>query len=178
MMRKYSKEEIMAFLRKKEVISGLTFLVAALFAYYMTTYTHPYLEKVTYVVLAIELVILVSVTWGMAVHAVVKSLFGVGAGLSLVIYLAQSYCEVPNLNHSADDALKSLIAFSLMYIGIEFVWSLYKEAKERVKNLTEVNKQKRPWIALVPFGIFTGLFTWQVLQVLIPIINALCVYRV
>ncbi|MDE1924977.1 MAG: hypothetical protein KGH79_02250 [Patescibacteria group bacterium] len=136
-----------------------------------------YLSQIAYVILAIELVFVVAVTWSLAVHAVLKSLFGVSAGLSLIIFLAQAYCAVPNYARTADDALKSLVAFGLVYVGIQFFWSLYKEAKERSKTLKEANDNKRPWIALIPFALFTGLFAWQVIQVLLPIVQTLCIYQ-
>lgn len=123
--------------------------------------------------------ILVLVTWIMAGHAVVKSLFFVGASLSLVIYLAQAYCEVPAASRTvvSDQALQTLLIFSLVYIGFDFLRSLLKEAKERSKTLKEMNKGKKPWFILIPFGLFTGLFVAEVYFVLLPIIKNLCVYK-
>ena len=156
----------------------MIFAVVALIAFIGASHLNPYLTNFGYAVLVIELVIIISITWGLAVHTVIKSLFGVGAGLSLIIFLAQSYCEVPLPARNADDALKSLVVFGLIYIGVEFCFSIYKEAISRIKTLREANDDKRPWVVLIPFALFTGLFIWQVVQVLLPIIQNLCVYKI
>ncbi|MBI5400648.1 MAG: hypothetical protein HZB12_00825 [Candidatus Yonathbacteria bacterium] len=106
-----------------------------------------------------------------------KSLFLVGASLSLIIFLAQSYCEVPNLTQSGNDALKTLIAFGFIYIGFDFFKSLYKEVRSRLKTLKEINDGKNPWIFLFPFALFLGIFLWQLYQVINPIMVNLCIYH-
>ena len=113
----------------------------------------------------------------MAGHAVMKSLFWVGASLSLIIFLAQSYCAVPVAAQTGNDALKSLLVFGFGYIAIDFFRTLYKEVLERIKMLKQTNDGKKPWMILVPFGLFTGLFVWQIWQVLFPILHTLCVYK-
>lgn len=162
---------------KLDLKSLSIFAAVAAAAFFAANHLSPYLSNIGYVILIIELMIVVTVTWGLAVHAVIKSLFGVSAGLSLIIFLAQSYCQVPLAFQTANDSLKSLVAFGLIYIGIEFFRSLYKEATDRAKALKEVNDNKRPWLILIPFALFTGLFIWQVVQVLLPIVQNLCVYK-
>lgn len=163
-------------LTRKQVLSVLVFLGAAIFAFLMAKYGEQ-MSKIGYVILFVELIIVVTITWGMAGHTVMKALFGVGAGLSLIIYIAQSYCETPLAMHSGDTALMSLVGFGVLYVGYEFLQTLRKEIAHRLKLLQEINNHKKPWIMIIPYGLFTGLFTWQVAQVLMPIINSLCVYH-
>jgi predicted neutral ceramidase superfamily lipid hydrolase len=163
--------------KRFDLKSFLIFAVIAAFAFFAASHLNPYITNIGYIILVIELMIVVTVTWGLAVHAVIKSLFGVSAGLSLIIFLAQSYCQVPLASQTANDSLKSLVAFGLIYIGVEFFRSIYKEATGRAKTLKEANDNKRPWLMMIPFALFTGLFIWQVVQVLLPIIQNLCVYK-
>ena len=163
--------------KKVDFKSLLIFAAVAAVAFFAANHLNPYLTNIGYVILVIELMIVVTITWGLAVHVVIKALFGVSAGLSLIIFLAQSYCQIPLAAQTANDSLKSLVAFGLIYIGVEFFCSLYKEATDRAKTLKEANNNKRPWLILIPFALFTGLFIWQVVQVLLPLIQNLCVYK-
>jgi hypothetical protein len=165
------------FYKRLDLKSILIFAAVALFAYLATTALQPYLDRIAFVLLAIELTIIFTIVWYFAAHAVLKSLFGVSAGLSLVIYLAQSYCAVPAAMRTADNALKSLVVFGMIFIGIEFCTSLYKEGMARSNQFMEVNDHKWPWLILILFAIFTGIFVWQVVQVIVPIVNDLCVYK-
>lgn len=165
-------------LTKRQVARFAVFLVAAVFAYFMAKYGEQ-MSRIGYVVLFIELGVVVLITWGLAGHTVMKTLFAVSVGLSLLIYLAQSYCDVPITMRTVggDAALMSLVGFGILYVGIEFLKTLRREISERLKQLTEMNNKKRPWFIVVPYGLFTGIFAWQVGQVLMPIINSLCVYH-
>lgn len=164
-------------LSRKQIVLFAMFLGAALFAFFMARYGEQ-VSKVGYIVLFVELMIIVAVTWGMAGHTVIKSLFGVSVGLSLLIYLAQSYCDPIVLRtHSGDVALMSLVGFGVLYVGYEFFRALRNEVIERIKILKEINNHKKPWIVIIPYGLFTGLFVWQIAEVLLPIINSLCIYQ-
>jgi hypothetical protein len=116
------------------------------------------------------------VAYGLAAHAVMKSLFWVGASLSLMIYLAESYCSLPSNARTGNDALKTLIAIGLIYITVDFFRTLYKEFTTRSKTLKEIDGQT-PWFLVVPFAVFTGLLVWQIYQVMDPIVLNLCIYK-
>ncbi len=166
-------------LTRKQVISFFVFLGASFFSFFMVKYGEQ-VSKIGYIVLFVESTIIISITWGMAGHTVMKVLFGVSAaGLSLLIYLAQSYCEVPvpMRTNASNAALMSLVGFGILYIGYEFIQSLYKEVSERLKKIREINSKEKPWFIILPYGLFTGLFTWQVVQVIFPIIFSLCIYK-
>lgn len=161
---------------KEKLIQFAIFLALASLVFVGMTFFKDTFQTVGYTLLFIELAILITVAWAFAGHAVMKSLFLVGASLSLIIFLAQSYCDAPNLTQSGNDALKTLLAFSIMYLGFDFFRSLYKEVTSHTKRMKEINSGKNPWIFLVPFALFVGIFVWQLYQVMFPIISNLCIY--
>jgi hypothetical protein len=69
-------------------------------------------------IFAVVLSLVVLVTWTMAGFIVFRSLFFVSAGLSLMIFLAQSYCGLPQYMHTADVALQSLMGFGIIYLAV------------------------------------------------------------
>lgn len=163
---------------KKNLIFFVSFLVISTLVFFGTKYFSVNLSSFGIVVFVIVLSILSLITWFMAGVAVFRSLFLVGASLTLLIFLAQSYCGVPNTTQSASDALKSLFGFGLLYIGFIFLRSLYNELSKSLKHLEDVYNGKKPWIIVVLFASFTGLFMWQLYQVISPIIFNLCIYKI
>lgn len=162
---------------RSKLIQFSIFLVLSALVFVGMTFFKDTFQTIGWTILLIELVILTMVAWAFAGHAVIKSLFFVGASLSLIIFLAQSYCDAPNLTQSSNDALKTLLAFSIIYLGFDFFRSLYKEVTNHTKRMKEVNKGKNPWFFLVPFALFVGIFLWQLYQVMFPILSSLCIYN-
>lgn len=162
---------------KEKLIQFSIFLVLSTLVFVGMTFFKDAFQTIGSTVLLIELIVLTLVAWAFAGHAVMKSLFLVGASLSLIIFLAQSYCDSSNLTQSGNDALKTLLAFSIIYLGFDFFRSLYKEVTSHTKRMKEVNKGKNPWFFLVPFALFVGIFLWQLYQVMFPILSSLCVYN-
>ena len=175
--KEIEKIKILVNFTKKYAITFVLFLVLVSLVFIGATYFKDYLAPVGYTILFIELVILAIVAWSLAGHAVMKSLFLVGASLSLIIFLAQSYCEAPNLTQSGNDALKTLITLGFFYITFDFLKSLYQEIITRSKTLKHTNDENGPWLFLVPFAFFVGVFVWQIVQVLMPILQNLCIYK-
>lgn len=165
---KYEKEKLIQF----GILLGLSALVFVGMTFFKDTF-----QTIGYTILFIELAILITVAWAFAGHAVMKSLFLIGASLSLIIFLAQSYCATPDLTQSGNDALKTLLAFSFIYLGFDFFRSLYTEVTNHTKKMKEANNGKNPWIFLVPFALFVGIFLWQLYQVVLPIFSSLCIYQ-
>ena len=158
-------------------ISYIVFFVIIILSFIGANFFKTYFYGATYVVFWILTAILVLLTWAMAGQAVIKSLFCVGAGLSLMILLAQSYCAVPAISRTADNALKSLLIFSIIFIAVEFARSLYKEMKIGADKLKEINDQKWPWMVMILYAVFIGAFIWQIDAVASPIIFNLCIYK-
>ncbi|MCC6290854.1 hypothetical protein IT398_02215 [Candidatus Nomurabacteria bacterium] len=165
-------------LEKRQIIAYIVFLLLATIVFVGMTFFKETFQKIGYTLLLIELILLVTVAWALAGHAVMKSLFVVGASLSLIIFLSQAYCGAPNLSQAGNDALKTLIAFGFIYIATNFLRALYKEVTDRTKVLRQVNGGKSPWFFLVPFALFVGLFVWQIVQIIMPILQNLCIYQI
>ena len=161
---------------KEKLIQFTIFLAISAIVFIGMTFYRDTFQAIGNVLLIVELVILVTAAWALAGHAVMKSLFLVGASLSLIIFLAQAYCAAPHLTQAGNEALKSLLGFSLLYLGFDFFRSLYKEVTAHTKRLKELNDGKNPWVFLVPFALFVGIFVWQLYQVMFPILSSLCIY--
>jgi hypothetical protein len=109
---------------------------------------------------------------------VTKSFIKIGAGISLIIFLAQSYCKVPHIS-STDDALKTLIIIGFFTITYDFLFSLYESS---LKLLEIINKNDKRWpieklIIIGLFILFALLFVCIIYQVIKPIILDLCIYK-
>lgn len=131
---------------------------------------------VMWIILGTVITALISWLFVMAGFTVLKSLFLLSAELSLLIFLAQAYCEVPN--HFADDALKMLVGVSLLYISFEFFKSLKRALNERLEKIPEKRWSKEKIIVVTLFALFTLAFVWMIYQVVNPIILNLCVYKI
>ncbi len=130
-----------------------------------------------------------SVLWFTAGYAVFRSLMVASVGLSFIVFIAQSYCELSEIYRTANDSLVTLLSFGFIYVGAQFLRSLYKElfgdieAKEvwRQKGMIylfkEINQQTHSWLILVTYGAIISLFIWQIYSVVKPIIKALCVFE-
>jgi hypothetical protein len=109
--------------------------------------------------------------------AVVKSLFFLSGEISLLIFLAQSYCDVPVRSENSDNALKSLLVIGFLYIFIEFVRSIFKAVKTDYKIVKKDKWSKEKVITIFAYLFFIVAFLWQVYLVVFPIVNNICVYK-
>lgn len=133
---------------------------------------------------AVTLSILFIITWWKAGVVVFKSLIEISVGLTIILYLSELYCKTPRLVSAGDDALKTLIGFGLIYIGITFFKSLWKalmgnkdeNTKGDINLFKEVNGGKHSFLILIPYVLFVGLFIYQLWQVIDPILDNLCIY--
>ncbi|HEU0080611.1 MAG TPA: hypothetical protein VFQ72_01110 [Candidatus Paceibacterota bacterium] len=148
----------------------------------------PFFATIGPAILIIVFGVFFSILWFVAGYAVFRSLLVASVGLSFIIFIGQSYCDLPIDERVADSALMTLIGFGFIYVTAQFGKSLYKElfgdkdAKEDWKQkgmigvLKEINQNKHSWLALITYGLLISLFIWQVNSVIRPIINGLCVY--
>ena len=108
--------------------------------------------------------------------AVIKALFHVAAGLSLLIFLAQAYCDVPHIA-SSDAALQGLIVLGLGYIGYDFLRILYKALDDYLKTIQTMEGTWEKWATVIIMLLFVCMFVWMIYQVVNPIVLDLCVYK-
>lgn len=109
-------------------------------------------------------------------YLVLQALFFVAAEISLIIFLAQSYCAVPH-NDAGDQALKSLLLLSFIYILVAFVRKLHKIIKEKYPAIARERWSKEKFTFITLFLILTTLVIWQIYQVISPIVRDLCIYK-
>lgn len=165
------------------------YLVTAITVLFAYIYWEEQVKMFVLVFLAISLTFVTLFTWSLASLAVFRSLMVIGAGLSLILFIAQSYCDLDVTKRIADDSLQSLIGMSIIFIGVIFVVRLYRElfgdpnAKREfdklgaLKVFREANKGKDSILLLILYASFMGLILGQLFQVLHPIFSNLCVYR-
>jgi hypothetical protein len=108
---------------------------------------------------------------------VVRSLFHVAAGLSLLIFLAQSYCASSGLTVTSNNALKGLMIIGLVYIASDFAKTIYFGLKENLKSVSEVKSRLEKILIVFLFIAFAFIFVLAVYQVVDPIITSFCVYK-
>lgn len=111
--------------------------------------------------------------------AIVNSLFYIAAGLSLLIFLAQSYCAVPIRDINGDAALKSLLVIGFLYLIIDFCRSFHKSLKEN-ELFKKFNSTEWSWekvVFFILFSLFIFLFMWEIGLVVTPTTLSLCVYK-
>ena len=154
------------------MVFSVTFTVIMLLD---SKFFHERLLLLIWIFLGIIIVILISWLFFQAGFTVLKSFFLLSAELSLLIFLAQSYCDVPG--RTADNALQALIGVSILYISYEFFKSLKKALTEKLDTISE---KKWPWekvVVVILFVTFSTIFIWIIYQVINPIILNLCVYK-
>lgn len=173
---------------KRFALLFVLYLVTVIGASFVFTIWEEQVKMFFLVFSFIGLVTLTLFTWSFAALAVFRSLMVIGAGLSLVLFIAQSYCALDVAERVANDSLRSLIGISVIFIGFIFIIRLYRElfgdskAKREfdklgaLKVLRDINKGKDSVIILILYASFMGLILGQLFEVLYPIFNNLCIY--
>ncbi len=108
---------------------------------------------------------------------ILNALFLVAAELSLLIFLAQAYCAVPQRTAQADLALKTLVVAGLIYIAAKFIYEFRNKAQDKLKAIQKEKWSKEKVFFVVCFAVFTVWFIWQICLVMSPIVSDLCVFR-
>ncbi|MFA5080033.1 MAG: hypothetical protein WC472_00190 [Candidatus Paceibacterota bacterium] len=109
--------------------------------------------------------------------AVLKSLFIVSAELSLLIFLAQSYCNISIRSIDSDNALKGLLSISILYIGGIFFKTLYITVRDYYKKVEKDPLSFKKMFLVSFFIFFIAVIIWQIYLVMDPIIQDLCIYK-
>jgi hypothetical protein len=109
--------------------------------------------------------------------AVLESLFLVSAELSLLIFLSQSYCNIPIRSVASDLALRNLLIIGMMYMILKSFGSLRGALKSNFANIKKRKRLMHEIVVMASFLLFTVLMIWQIYMVMNPIINNLCIFR-
>lgn len=110
--------------------------------------------------------------------AVMKALVYISAGLSLIIFLSQSYCDVLPHTSSGNESLRFLIMTSLTFLVFEFFKIFYEGMAKYFEKFKNMKKEYFLKTILVIFFIIIAFtFLSSIYQVTRPIILDLCVYK-
>lgn len=123
------------------------------------------------------------IAWGVLIllimlvagFTVLKSLFLFAAELSLLIFLAQSFCSVTQRSTASNEAMKNLLFVGLLYIIFMVSRSLCKNLKEYYKRVENERWSIAKIFTISLFLIFIVWFSCEIYQVVNPIIRDLCV---
>ncbi len=163
--------------QKKNIWPFIISIAITLLFFLGTHYLGNYFTQVMWIFNAVMLGLILSVFMIIAGFAVLKSLFFVAAELSLLIFLAQSYCTVPSRLPAGDQALKSLLVIGILYIAVSFLRSLHGAIKNNYKKIENERWSWEKIFSVSLYLIFTVMFLWQVYRVIDPIISNLCIYK-
>jgi len=164
-------------LTREQILALVSFFATIITTFGLAKIFNVSLQSAGPLMLILVLSILFLITWVLAGMIILKSLFLVSGELSLMIFLAQSYCDVKNRTQASDGALISLFGFGLLYIGLLFIRSLYKGLIGGLKTFEKRNDGNKSWPIVILFGLSIGLFLWQLYEVINPIVHNLCVYN-
>ncbi|HEY5221011.1 MAG TPA: hypothetical protein VIJ29_02600 [Candidatus Paceibacterota bacterium] len=162
---------------KKTTIAVIVSAVAAAVIFAVTYISSISLLGAAWIVVSGILTIAIALIAVLAGFVVVKSLFLIAAEISLLIFLAESYCGTTLRSAAGDDALRTLVALGLIYIAYAFVQSLYEAIKGRFKKIEKSMWNVRRVVTTAVFLTFTIIFLVEIYLVVQPIIAGLCVYR-
>lgn len=163
---------------KKENILPFSFtLIVVILAFLHLTHIDNLIIIIMWVVGIVSFILIVLWIFMEAGFAVLKSLFFMGAEVSLLIFLSQSYCDAEKTLSVNDDALRSLIFISLVYITFEFLKSLTVALKKRLDNIPEKKWSVEKILIVTLFLFFTASFIYMIYQVISPIILNICINK-
>lgn len=162
---------------KKTTIAVIVSAAAAIVIFAVTYISSISLLGAAWIVVSTILTIAIALVAVLAGFVVVKALFLIAAELSLLIFLAESYCGTPLRSAAGDDALRTLIFIGLIYIAFAFVQALYEAIKGHFKKIDKDMWNVRRVVTTAVFLTFTVIFLVEIYLVVQPIIAGLCVYR-
>ena len=129
-------------------------------------------DLISFALLALALMTVVGI-------AGMKALVEISAGLSLIVFLAESYCGQGIVRTANSDlALKLLIAIALVYLVFNFFRVFIQGITGYFDTLTEEKHRiLLKWVSTIFFLCIVGVFLGTLYEVMRPIILGLCIYQ-
>lgn len=178
------KEKIKRFLQgfnlkeKSTIIPLLFTVVFGILIFVDKTYLGNYLLNILLGVNVVMLTIFAVIVLALVGVAIMEALFYISAGLSLIIFLSQSYCDALPHTSSGDSSLKFLIMTGFIYLVFQFFKIFYKGVLKYFEDFKKIKKEYFWKTILFVFFIIIALtFLSSLFQVIKPIILDLCVYK-
>ncbi len=107
---------------------------------------------------------------------VIKSFVKVSATIILLIFLGQSYCDIPNRTTGGDNALNTLLVFGVFYVVFYFSRELFSLLDDNYKKIEKEKWSKEKLMTVLLILFFVVFFVLIIYQVIMPIIFNLCIY--
>lgn len=166
-------------LRKEKIISlaltlGLTVLIFVDNNYFdHVLLTSTYVFSMTFLAVVLVAVML------LAGHAIYKSAIHASVGFGVLIFLAQTYCNLDTKTTDGIEALNTLWTVGFIFIVYEFFNKLQEAYKAHTKPLREDIKTKKwqPTLLMAIYSIFILVYISLITKVLTPIVLDLCIYK-
>lgn len=158
----------------QEKLLRLIVVLVIAFGFFLLVNHFPQIGSVLFIIL-VSIALLISLA--AAGFIIFKPLFFVAAELTFIIFLAQSYCDVPNPSPGSNAALQSLVAFGILYVFAHFLKSMNKLSNELLAKIKTTSLRKPPSVLVFLVLVFAGLFMVQLYQVIAPIVLNLCIYK-
>lgn len=164
-------------LRKEGVallVMGILFVIFIVDKYYLHEAIFGFFPNLLLAFYAI----LFSVLWIYAGIITIRSLFEIAVGLSLLIFLIQSYCDSSVTKNSlSNQSFQMLLAIGLICLA----WDFFRKTKEDMQKYAKKLKGDRwQWetILIYSFSIlFVISFVFAIYEAIIPIIKSFCIYH-
>lgn len=169
------KDRILELKKRENMIPALLAIAVTALAFYDSNLNHELLW-VMYGLLAFVWTVLLTVILMYASYVVLKAFFLLSAELSLLIFLAQEYCNTGV--HTGDAALRALVLLAVLYILFEFFRSLGKALREEREKISNKKTPKIGWVVIGLFLLSVIGLLWIIYQVVSPIILGLCAFQV
>ena len=130
-------------------------------------------------VLGVTYIALFSISYLFSAYIVFKPLFKVAAGISLLIVVVNSYCEiVPDHLQTLDFEVQNLSILAILLIVIKFgqdFWNKVKSVYLKIKNDEKKELHVKIATGLVLL-LFTSYIIIQLFSVFYLIFNNLCIF--
>ena len=169
---------------KKKVFAFFFAIVITSIGFIDSNFFHAQITKTLFISEIVIFSILLAVLMVYAGMFVVRALVRVSVGLSLILFLSQSYCNVSHRTQNGDQALQWLVVLSLFYIVYDFLTYLWRKIDNKVlKKIERKNKisskkdRKIGNFFKITFLFFVVFSVWMVYQVVQPIFSDLCIYK-
>lgn len=137
-----------------------------------------FLLKILWIIIGLLVVISISLVFVTAGFSVMRTLVKVSVGLTLIVFIGQSYCDSGMTTATSNEALGSLMGIGILYVIYEFFHTLFKTLVQ-YKNKVDTNdndSKGSKWFVIILFLFFITYFTWAIYEVMTPIILSICIY--
>ena len=166
-------------LRKEKVISLVLTLVLTTLIFLDNNYfdhillTSTYLFSMTFMAVVLVAIML------LAGHAIYKSAIHASVGFGVLIFLAQTYCNLDTKTADGIQALNTLWTIGFIFIVYEFFNKLQEAYKAHTRPLREdlKTKKREPALLMVIYSVFILMYISLITKVLTPIVLDLCIYK-